>query len=435
MQLQDNNMDDLFRKAAADYPLRTDNDDWDSVGGKLPNGTALGEGGKAVAGKGYSRLLWLLLLLPLGGIGVNYIYHQQQQQLKVNIVNSTDQKQKQSLPNGGENKVDVVANPLQQRLITNDESNIKTAEVQTINKNNAKAENADHQSTASPATATDLINSSLNKENVNTSNKVDNSTTELLLNSSSKPLGNNNDTKKEEALIINSNKENSITSIATIAIKNTDSSLPARREGNTVSSTRKQHFFYAGVMGGVDASTVKFQPINGAGYTLGLLLGYRFSSKWSLEAGILWDKKKYYTDGEYFNTTKANIPAGVQIQDMNGNCNMFEIPIDVKYDFVKKGSGHFFVTAGLSSYVMKKEAYNYTAVYYGQQYNANKSYSNSSRDWFSIAQFSVGYEKQLSKKYNFRIEPYLKIPLQGLGIGSLPITSMGLNVGLTRSFH
>lgn len=46
MQLQDNNMDELFRKAAADYPLRTDNDDWDSVAGRLNGGTMAKEAGK-----------------------------------------------------------------------------------------------------------------------------------------------------------------------------------------------------------------------------------------------------------------------------------------------------------------------------------------------------------------------------------------------------
>lgn len=264
---------------------------------------------------------------------------------------------------------------------------------------------------------------------------VENAATALLLNSSSRFLDNSNATGKTDLTAVNNDKDSSATKSNRTVAKNADSSALAKSKKKTVSPHAKQQFLYAGLLGGVDASTVKLQSIKGAGYSLGLLAGYRFSKRWSAEAGILWDEKKYYTDGKYFNTSKIDIPTGLQLQDLNGTCNMFDISVDAKYDLAIKRSGHFFVTGGFSSYLMKKEAYNYSAIYYGQWLTDYKSYSNATRDWFSIAQFSVGYEKQLGKKYNLRIEPYLKMPLQGVGIGSLPITSMGLNIGLTRSFH
>ncbi len=45
---------------------------------------------------------------------------------------------------------------------------------------------------------------------------------------------------------------------------------------------------------------------------------------------------------------------------------------------------------------------------------------------------SVGYNRTLNKVGTLRIEPYLKIPIKGIGIGNLPITSTGLNIGITK---
>jgi hypothetical protein len=40
--------------------------------------------------------------------------------------------------------------------------------------------------------------------------------------------------------------------------------------------------------------------------------------------------------------------------------------------------------------------------------------------------FSVGFEKQMSKRLNFQIEPYLKTPLKNLGRGGVNLYSSGV---------
>ena len=47
----------------------------------------------------------------------------------------------------------------------------------------------------------------------------------------------------------------------------------------------------------------------------------------------------------------------------------------------------------------------------------------------------VGYEHNIGNGTKLRVEPYLKIPLKGLGIGNMPITSSGLYIGISHSFH
>lgn len=80
---------------------------------------------------------------------------------------------------------------------------------------------------------------------------------------------------------------------------------------------------------------------------------------------------------------------------------------------------------------MKNEDYSYMVNQNNVQYQYKKEYKNSSSDWFSILNFSIGYEKKLHRVGSFRFEPYLKLPLKGVGIGSMPISSMGVIVGFT----
>jgi hypothetical protein len=62
-------------------------------------------------------------------------------------------------------------------------------------------------------------------------------------------------------------------------------------------------------------------------------------------------------------------------------------------------------------------------------YSKDKIYYTASLD------FGLGFEKDLSKKTHIRLEPYLQIPISGIGIGKLPVKTIGIRVGLTRSPH
>ena len=67
----------------------------------------------------------------------------------------------------------------------------------------------------------------------------------------------------------------------------------------------------------------------------------------SIETGLLWDKKNYYSSGEYFDKSKTTISNNVKILELDGYCNMFEIPLNFRYDFVTATNHTFFASAGL----------------------------------------------------------------------------------------
>lgn len=187
---------------------------------------------------------------------------------------------------------------------------------------------------------------------------------------------------------------------------------------------------YAGVVVGVDLSSVKMQSMK-TGTTKGLIGGYSFNRRWSVESGLLWDNKRIYSRGEHFKADGYTLPPGTTILTIDGEYSILEVPLNVRYNILT-GKHTFFATTGLSSYFMKQESYQYAYEHNGQPGEFYASYKNEAKNWMSIANFSVGYSYQLGRLGALRVEPYLKLPLKELGIGNLPVMSTGLNVGFTR---
>uniref|UniRef100_UPI003F7A3432 hypothetical protein n=1 Tax=Chitinophaga sancti TaxID=1004 RepID=UPI003F7A3432 len=167
-----------------------------------------------------------------------------------------------------------------------------------------------------------------------------------------------------------------------------------------------------------------------------IILGYRISRSFAVETGLLYDHKNYYSEGSYFSKEKIPYIQDWKIVNVDGYCNMYEIPVNVRY-FIKNGKNtSWYANAGLSSYLMKKEDYAYKYMTMsGDLKNSSWAYTNATQNWFSIIHVGVGLEHNLGAIGKLRVEPYLKIPAKGLGIGDLPITSMGINIGITKSIR
>jgi len=217
-------------------------------------------------------------------------------------------------------------------------------------------------------------------------------------------------------------------------VKVTSRNEPAPASTTKLAKSPKPTHFYAGLLVSPDLSMVKFQSVKGVGTTYGLLLGYNINRKWAIESGLYLDKKKYYTDGEYFSTKNIYMQPNVKISTVDGTCNMWEIPLNVRYNFGQGEKTKWFATAGFSTYLMTKENYDYQleSTGGGTSWPLHKEYTTARNYLFSVVNLSIGYEQKIGKVGNLRIEPYLRMPTAGIGTGSLPIMSAGLNIGITR---
>ncbi len=195
---------------------------------------------------------------------------------------------------------------------------------------------------------------------------------------------------------------------------------------------KSSHYFYVGLSVAPDVSFIHFQKTSVLGLGAGVLLGYHINNKLSVETGLMLDKKNYYTAGKYFDKSKLPYGNNINLKDVEGYCKMAEIPINIRYTFNTKATHSFYGIAGLSSYIMGNQFYEYGYTwmtnYYSKIYRSEKVAVYP----FSVVNLGIGYEKKIGHNTNIRIEPYMKVPLAGLGAGSLKIASTGLYVTLTK---
>jgi len=168
---------------------------------------------------------------------------------------------------------------------------------------------------------------------------------------------------------------------------------------------QKERGLYLGVMISPDISTVKFQSVKKTGVSMGIIAGYQVNKKLSIESGIAWAIKNYYSKGEYFSTDRVYSNPNAKIKSVAGVCNMIEVPVMIKYDLTTS----FSISGGVSSYFMKKEDYDYIIVYNnGQPYPHSSTYKNSSTDLAAVADFAVGYNRQIKKGVTTKVTAIVK---------------------------
>jgi Outer membrane protein beta-barrel domain len=442
MEHVNNDMDDLFKKAGDLYPLKTTGSDWDSVRGRLTEEDFGYEssvpGSDTAARRSRRRWLILLFLIPLGLGSVVYFSHSE----KHPGGNSSASVDKNGSP---DHTVSAGRTPpgTDERGVPNDHDKLSSNNSGKHSLTAKKTSAAIHVTQAGFGNSTfDFIRkekSANSGNNLNNATKAGNGTGAAATTAVIIPIENTSSSKSEPAQTQDSKSTVPADSAASIPTK-TASVKPVLKENanNTVPENASKakttnlnkgadKGFYIGLIGGPDLSTVKFQEIKQTGFSLGALVGYRISKRISIESGLIWDKKYYYSNGEYYKKSPP-LPSSVII---DGNCNMFEIPLDFRYDFASGAKHGFFASAGLSSYLNMKENYSFQ---YSSYPNVDKSYDGPS-NIFSIMQLSAGYEYAIGEKTKIRIEPYIKIPLAGVGTGSMPISSTGIYFGITRSFR
>ncbi len=418
MKYFDDDMDELFNKAGRDYPLKTDPPNWDAVRGALYPGEVTAP--KAKSGWRRYLPLLLLLLIPLGvylfveregASGSSAEKDRQENKTKNENVLSGQPKSSENVPGLSVKKNALPGQAANKTVSSNQPQPENSSSIPDVSitknftaKKTGNENIVSHHVNNKKSTADFFLTNTLSDEDLLQWNKFP-------------PYGTFQ--KPEINIPVKQQIEK------TPSVPNAKKKKPSNKKG-----------FYYGITAAPDISRIKGQEVKGTGYSAGIIAGYQLNAHWSVEVGLLWSRKKYFTDGKYFSKEGAQIPSTVDITWLNGGCNMFEFPLLARYDLsVKKNT--FFATAGLISYMMKKEDYKYGA-WAGPgpwYYEGERKYDRSGDHLFSNLQLSAGYKFSLSPKMNIRIEPYLKAPLKKIGIGKMPVTSAGLLFGITRDFR
>lgn len=185
---------------------------------------------------------------------------------------------------------------------------------------------------------------------------------------------------------------------------------------------------------GPDISSVGIDKPGKLKIQYGAGISYALSKRFSIRTGLYVSRKVYSADSADYHPPKNFWTYYPNLQNIAANCLVYEIPVTVAYNFTGTKKQHWFVSTGFSSFLMKKETYGYTFKNtYGQPDYYSRTYKNENAHFFSVLHLSGGYQYNFTDRFSIIAEPYLKLPLSGIGFGKIKLNSGGLL--LTAAFH
>ncbi len=426
MQNIDDDMDDLFRKAGENYPLNTGQGNWENIEKRIAVVSVPTVPQKSERKNNYKKLLLLLLLIGISLLIGFMILNPFQKNYKTNS-------------NGKETNHQA---DLAQMPVTKDINKL-TKEKKEANSivTPTEKDRAMQQNIHSKKNRTFSLNPpNNNSENVflkknpsslhfNNYQNKNNSSHEIPLVQESGNTEENQKVKRE-SLFTESQNGNT-------ALKNKPKS---EENKNTMSTEKKkkpsiikpvhEKGFYAGVMVGPDFSKVQSGPFSSVGFNSTFLAGYKIN-KIFFETGLSSATKYYYSEGKAFNEKGASMPDGMKVNNLESRSKILEIPIKAGYYFYQKKKTNLFISGGVATYIMTNEKNNYNVTMNGSPEKMEGLYTKNNLKMPAVFSISAGVEKNISGLIKIRIEPYLKLPLQGIGVGKLPVTSAGIQIGIT----
>jgi len=184
------------------------------------------------------------------------------------------------------------------------------------------------------------------------------------------------------------------------------------------------------------ALTGDMNSVNGlgnskTGISYGLGISYKILKNLSLGTGVYYSEKRYTSDKYSYYTNEKPFATWVSYsKQINADCKVIDIPLNLNLQLLKTEKTGILASAGLSSYLMLSEKYNF--IYNS---NAERQYTikNENKHILSVINLGVGIEKPLGKQNSIVILPYAKLPIDGIGQGQTELKSFGLGFQLNYS--
>ncbi|SDH01982.1 hypothetical protein ACRQ5D_21260 [Mucilaginibacter sp. P25] len=178
--------------------------------------------------------------------------------------------------------------------------------------------------------------------------------------------------------------------------------------------------------------TNSFQGKVGSNY--GLLLSFGATKKLTITSGVVYSSKPYNTSFANYRTAYVfkNEPT-----DVTADCKMLDIPVNIAYQVYGNFRNKLSVGTGLSSYLMlhEKYTYNYADGANSAAWPQNYTVPNSKGYLLSIININATYEHKINSKVGVSVQPYMKVPISGVGYSDIKLQSTGVAVGVTYNLN
>lgn len=177
-----------------------------------------------------------------------------------------------------------------------------------------------------------------------------------------------------------------------------------------------------------DLSSVGYFSPDRPGSNFGLVAELYFADRWYIGTGAILSRKIYNTDKAF-----ESYSAQYDIDYVDAECRVIDIPLNIGYSLIKNENQSFYVSTGLSTYIMLSEDYEFeSSGYYPRQWS--EKYENENSHVFGILNLSIGYERRISQQFFIQLEPFLKSPIDGVGEGKVNLVSTGAMFNLKYVF-
>lgn len=230
---------------------------------------------------------------------------------------------------------------------------------------------------------------------------------------------------KDIPKVVSAVNEDSVANVIAKSNKQPDS-ITAKTAA--IKKNKATNTLFAGVSFGGDISFVGGNKIGTTKTVTGIGVGYTIKNKLTIRTGFYSGRKIYSADADSYNPPPAFTQYYPYLEKVDANCKVYEIPVALSWHFGKNPSANWFVSAGLSTLLMKKETYNYFYKYTptGATFSNEWTIKDENKHYFSVATISAGYQRSIGKRMIFIAEPYVKLPLGGVGFGKVRLNSTGV---------
>jgi len=175
----------------------------------------------------------------------------------------------------------------------------------------------------------------------------------------------------------------------------------------------------------LDMSATGLDGFTDPGTMFGVGVEYYLAPTWSIQSGAAIAVKKYSALGSEYTIEGWGAARVENLQNVLANCLVIDIPINIrKYFYTKKGNT-WFASTGISSYLMLREDYDYDYTENIPNWAETWQVKNQNQHYLGILNLSFGYETPISTNLGFAVEPFVKLPLTGIGQGSVKFLSFG----------
>lgn len=179
---------------------------------------------------------------------------------------------------------------------------------------------------------------------------------------------------------------------------------------------------------GPDVSMVASGKTGKMNLVSGVGMGYTYKDRLTLRTGFYTGNKIYTAEPGDYNPPSRFYYYYPNLEKIEANCRIYEIPVSLSYHFGHTKKQNWFASSGISSYLMKRETYNY---FYKQSPTAptiskQRTIRGINKHHFSVLTMSGGYQRTINKAMSVTVEPYLKVPLSGVGYGKVKLNSSGV---------